>query len=48
VRNKRTKKVIRRTYRCTIRLSKGRWTVTTAARGKAGVVAEGTRRVVVR
>ena len=48
VRNKRTKKVTKRTYRCTIRLSKGTWTVTTTARGRAGVVAEGTRRVVVK
>jgi hypothetical protein len=48
VRNKRTKKVIRRTYRCTIRLSKGDWTLTTTARGSAGVAAEGARRVVVR
>ena len=35
------------TYTCTIRLSKGTWAVTTTARGTAGVVAEGTRRVVV-
>ena len=48
VRNKKTKKVTKRTYRCTIRLSKGTWTVTTTARGKAGVVAEGTRRVVMK
>jgi hypothetical protein len=48
VRNTKTKKVVRRNYRCTIRLSKGTWTVTTTARGKAGVVAQGTRRVVVR
>jgi len=48
VRNTKTRKVTTRTYRCTIRLSKGTWTVTTTARGQAGVVAEGTRRVVVR
>ncbi|MFM8828568.1 MAG: hypothetical protein ACKORG_09420 [Actinomycetota bacterium] len=48
VRNKKTKKVTKRTYRCTIRLSKGTWTVTTTARGTAGALAEGTRRVVVR
>ncbi|MBM3664929.1 MAG: hypothetical protein FJW92_03945 [Actinobacteria bacterium] len=42
----KTKKLIKRTYRCTITLSKGRWTVTTTARGTAGVVAAGTRRVV--
>ena len=48
VRSKKTKKVTKRTYRCTIRLTKGAWTVTTTARGKAGVVAEGSRRVVVR
>ena len=48
VRNKKTKKVTKRTYKCTIRLAKGTWTVTTTARGKAGVVAEGSRRVVVK
>ncbi|MBU6364429.1 MAG: hypothetical protein KGQ95_09450, partial [Acidobacteria bacterium] len=48
VRNKKTKKVTRRTYSCTAHLRKGTWTITTTARGKAGVVAEGTRRVVVR
>ena len=48
VRSKKTKKVTKRTYRCTIRLAKGAWTVTTTARGAAGVVAEGSRRVVVR
>lgn len=48
VRNKKTKKVTKRTYKCTIRLSKGTWTVTTTARGKTGVVAEGSRRVVVK
>jgi uncharacterized delta-60 repeat protein len=37
-----------RTYRCQMRLAKGTWTVITTARGKAGVVAQGTRRVVVR
>ena len=47
-RSKKTKKVTKRTYRCTIRLAKGAWTVTTTARGAAGVVAEGSRRVVVR
>ncbi len=45
---KTNKRVIRRDYRCTIRLTKGSWTVTTTARGTAGVVAQGTRRVVVR
>ena len=48
VRNKKTKKVTKRTYTCTIRLSKGTWTVTTTARGAAGVVAESSRRVVVK
>lgn len=48
VRNKKTRKGTKRTYTCTIRLGKGTWTVTTTARGAAGVVAEGTRRVVVR
>ena len=48
VRNKKTKKVVKRTYTCTIRLSKGTWTVTTTARGAAGVVAESSRRVVVK
>jgi hypothetical protein len=48
VRSKKTKKVASRTYRCTIRLAKGTWTVTTTARGAAGVVAQGNRRVVVR
>jgi hypothetical protein len=49
VRNTKTRRVIRRDYRCTIRLAtKGTWTITTTARGKAGVVAQGTRRVVVR
>ena len=46
--NKKTRKVTKRTYRCTIRLVKGTWTVTTTARGTAGVVAEGSRRVVVK
>jgi uncharacterized repeat protein (TIGR02543 family) len=48
VRSRKTRKVTRRTYRCTVRLSKGSWTVTTTALGPAGVVAQGTRRVVVR
>ena len=48
VRNKKTRRVVRRNYRCTIKLAKGTWTVTTTARGTAGVVAQGTRRVVVR
>ena len=48
VRNKKTRKVTKRTYTCRIRLSKGTWTVTTTARGAAGVVAEGTRRVKVK
>lgn len=47
-RNKKTKTVTKRTYMCTVRLRKGTWTITTTARGKAGVVAESTRRVVVR
>ncbi len=38
----------KRKYTCAIRLSKGTWTVTTTARGAAGVVAQGSRRVVVR
>lgn len=44
----RDPRAARRTYRCTIRLAKGTWTVVTTARGKAGVVAETSRRVVVR
>ena len=48
VRNKKTKKAIKRTYRCRIKLAKGTWAVTTTARGAAGIVAEGTRRVAVR
>lgn len=48
VRNKKTRRVVRRNYRCTIKLAKGTWTVTTTARGTAGVVAQGTRRVRVR
>ncbi len=48
VRSRKTRTVTRRTYRCTVRLSKGSWTVTTTALGPAGVVAQGTRRVVVR
>lgn len=48
VRNRKTKRVIKRTYSCSIRLSKGSWTVTTTARGPAGVVAETVRRVRVR
>lgn len=47
-RNKRTRKVTTRTYRCSIILSKGTWAITTTARGSAGVVAEGNRRVVVK
>ncbi len=35
-------------YTCAIRLSKGAWTVTTTARGAVGVVAQSSRRVVVR
>ncbi len=38
----------RQRYTCTIRLGKGSWAVTTTARGKAGVVAESSRSVVVR
>jgi nitrogen fixation protein FixH len=38
----------KRKYTCAIRLSKGAWTVTTTARGAAGVVAQSSRRVVVR
>jgi len=45
---KGTCRIKRRTYTCTIRLAKGTWIVTTTARGRAGVVAQGTRRVVVR
>lgn len=44
----RDPKAAKRSYRCTIRLAKGTWTVVTTARGKAGVVAETSRRVVVR
>ncbi|MFM9125540.1 MAG: hypothetical protein ACKOSO_10475, partial [Actinomycetota bacterium] len=44
----RDPRAARRSYRCTIRLAKGTWTVVTTARGKAGVVAETSRRVVVR
>lgn len=38
----------KRTYTCAIRPARGTWTVTTTARGRAGVLAQGTRRVVVR
>jgi len=48
VKKPKSKKVIKRTYSCSIKLPKGTWSVTTAARGTAGVVAEGTRRVVVK
>ena len=48
VRTKTSKRVIRRTYRCAIRLTTGNWTITTTARGTAGVAARGTHRVVVR
>lgn len=48
MRNTRTKKVVRRNYRCTIKLTKGTWTVTTTARGKAAMVAKGVRKVRVR
>jgi len=48
VRNKKTRKVVERTCSCSIRLTKGAWTGTTTARGKAGVVAETIRPVTVR
>jgi len=54
VRHKKTKKVITRTYRCTIELGKGSWAVTTSARGaggrggNTGLLARSTRRVVVK
>jgi hypothetical protein len=48
VRSTKTKKVLRRTYRCTIKLSRGTWTITTTARGKAGVVARGVQTARVR
>jgi hypothetical protein len=48
VRSRKTKKVLRRTYRCTIKLSRGTWTITTIARGKAGVVARGVQTARVR
>ena len=35
-------------YLCTVRLSAGRWTITTSAEGPTGVVARSSRRVVVR
>ena len=41
-------RITKRNYRCTIRMTKGTWTVTTTARGKAGVVAKGVRKVRVR
>ncbi|GEM_PF-2613686 len=37
-----------RAYTCRITLPKGRWTVTTTARGRTGVLAEGSRRVTVK
>lgn len=36
------------TYRCGIRLTPGRWTITTSATGPAGVLARSTRQVVAR
>ena len=45
-RDGRDPKAARRTYRCTIRLPKGTWTIVTTAHGRAGVVAEASRRVV--
>lgn len=38
----------KRTYACTIRLSKGTWTVTTQARSRSTVIAQSVRRAVVR
>lgn len=46
-RDGRDSRAARRTYRCTIRLAKGTWTIVTTAHGRAGVVAEASRRVVV-
>ena len=40
--------IAKRTFTCRITLGTGSWAVTTTARGSAGVVARGTRRVVVR
>lgn len=40
--------VTKRTYRCTVVLTRGIWTISTVASGPAGVVATSTRRVVVR
>ncbi|MBM3665011.1 MAG: hypothetical protein FJW92_04370, partial [Actinobacteria bacterium] len=48
VRNKKTKKVIKRTYKCTITLRKGRWTITTNGREATRLVAQGVRTVKVR
>ncbi len=47
VRDPQTGAVQQRTYRCTIRLSRGSWLVTTTARGPAGVVAQSSRRITV-
>ncbi|MFZ4756002.1 MAG: hypothetical protein ACOYL4_08325 [Miltoncostaeaceae bacterium] len=48
VRRAKTKRVIKRTYRCTIVLGKGSWTVTTTGRGASGVVAQSARAARVR
>ena len=48
VRNKKTRKVTKRTFRCTITLQEATWTLTTLGYAGAEVVAEGSRRVVVR
>ncbi len=48
VRNKKTKKVTKRTFRCTITLPKATWTVTTLGYTGAEVVAEGVRTVSVK
>jgi uncharacterized repeat protein (TIGR02543 family) len=41
-------RLTKRAFTCTVRLARGTWTVTTTARGAAGVVAQSSRRVVVR
>lgn len=45
VRNRSKKRVTKRSYRCTITLGKGSWTVVTTGQGTTGVVAQGTRAV---
>lgn len=45
VRSRKTKRVTTRTYRCSITLAKGSWTVVTTGRDASGVVAQASRAV---